>query len=66
MHAHTIVASTSQNWGLELREMLLGTGWRVASLAARDAEGKRAHATSGILHSERWGLGRVVCAALRG
>jgi hypothetical protein len=41
-------------WGLELLEMLLGTERRVASLAARDAEGKRAHATSGTLHSERW------------
>ena len=41
--------------GIELPEMLLGTGWRVASLTARDAEGRRTHATSGTLRSERWG-----------
>ena len=49
------------DWGLELPEMLLGTARRVASLAARDAEGRRAHASSQSLRSELWGFrpGRV-------
>ena len=53
-------------WGLELREMLLGTGCRVASLAARDAEGMRAHATSGLYTRNVGGLGRAICAVLQG
>ena len=51
-------------WGFgQQREMPLETERRVASHAARDAEGKRAHSNSGAkshrVSLEHWGLGRA-------